>query len=187
MPIEITDTPLAGLKRIQLDMHRDDRGFFVERFQHYIFAGEGLPTRFAQVNHSRSLPGVLRGLHFQHKPPQGKLMGVISGAVWDVVLDIRPWSQTFGQYYAEELSGDNGVMLFIPVGFAHGFCVIGEMPADLLYQTTEYYEPEGEGGICFNDRTLNISWPVKYPVVSQRDQNLPDWSHYCANPPHWGQ
>ncbi len=186
MPIEITDTPLAGLKRVQLEVHKDERGFFVERFQHHIFSVEGLPTRFAQINHSHSLPGVLRGLHFQHTPPQGKLVGVTGGKVWDVAVDVRPWSQTFGHYYAEELSGENGVMLFVPTGFAHGFCVMGDTPADLVYFTTEYYGPEGEGGIRFDDEVLDIPWPIQSPIVSPRDKMLPDWRHYCAYPPHWG-
>jgi len=187
MPIEITNTPLAGLKRIQLSVFSDERGFFVERFQHHEFAVGGLPTRFVQENHSRSLPGVLRGLHFQHTPPQGKLLGVISGAVWDVVLDVRPWSQTFGRYYAEELSGENGVMLFVPMGFAHGFCVLGEQPADIVYHTTEYYAPEGEGGVRFDDPVLDIAWPYKNAKVSKRDEGLQSWRDYCANPPHWGE
>lgn len=185
MAIEIFDTPLAGLKRIQLELHKDERGFFVERFQYHIFHMEGVPTRFAQVNHSRSLPKVLRGLHYQHTPPQGKLVGVISGKVWDVVVDIRPWSGTFGSHYAIELSGDNGVMLYVPPGFAHGFCVLGDEAADFLYLTTEYYTPEGESGIRFNDRELGIAWPVQNPVVSLRDRNLPGWHQYCANPAHW--
>lgn len=166
-------------------MHRDERGFFVERFQHHNYKIEGLPTRFAQENHSRSLPGVLRGLHFQHTPPQGKLVGVISGAVWDVVVDVRPWSQTFGHYYAEELSGDNGVLFWVPMGFAHGFCVLGDTPADLVYHTTEYYAPDGEGGIRFDDPVLDLPWPISNPIVSARDRALPSWRDYCANEPSW--
>lgn len=187
MTIEITSTPLVGLKRLQLQIHRDERGFFVERFQHHEFVVEGIPTRFAQLNHSFSQAGVLRGLHFQHTPPQGKLVGVIRGSVWDVVVDVRPWSQTYGHHYAEELSGDNGVMLFLSAGFAHGFCVLGDEPADLVYQTTEYYNPDGEGGIRFDDPVLDIPWPVEEPIVSARDRGLPTWREYCADQPSWGE
>ena len=187
MTIETSSTPLAGLKRIQLKIYRDERGYFIERFQHHDFVVEGLPTRFAQSNQSFSLPGVLRGLHFQHTPPQGKLVGVVHGAIWDVVVDIRPWSQTYGHYYAEELSGENGVMLFVPPGFAHVFCVLGDEPADVLYQTTEYYAPDGEGGIRYNDAVLDIPWPISSPIVSARDSALPSWRDYCANQPQWGE
>lgn len=182
MSIEVTDTPLSGVKRIQLKMYRDDRGFFVERFQSHNYKIEGLPSQFVQENHSYSLPGVIRGLHFQHTPPQGKLVGVINGRVWDVVVDIRPWSNSFGQYYAEELSGSNGLLLYIPVGFAHGFCVLGDQPADLLYQTTEYYEPKGENGLKFDDSDLGIPWPINSPIVSERDSKLLSWREYCENP-----
>lgn len=185
MPIHISETPLAGLRRIQLTLYRDERGFFIERFQHHEFQAEGLPTRFAQENHSRSQPGVIRGLHFQHTPPQGKLVGVIRGTVWDVVVDVRPWSLTCGHYHAETLSGENGVMLWVPEGFAHGFCVLGEEPADLVYHTTEYYAPDGESGIRFDDPALSIPWPLENPTVSVRDLALPGWREYCANPAHW--
>ena len=185
MSIEFTDISLAGVRRLQLEVHRDERGFFVERFQHHLFKIEGLPTRFAQENHSRSLPGVIRGLHFQHTPPQGKLVSVTSGFLWHVLVDIRPWSHSFGHYYAEELSGDNGVMFYVPIGFAHGFCVLGDQPADFLALTTEYYAPEGEGGLCFDDPDLGIPWPITKPIVSARDRGLLSWRSYCNNPPNW--
>ena len=184
--MEITSTDLAGLRRVRLKLHRDERGFFTERFHAKRFAEEGLPTQFAQENHSRSAPGVLRGLHFQHTPAQGKLVGVVAGRICDVVVDIRPWSQTFGKYHAEELSADNGMQLWVPAGFAHGFCVLGDEPADMLYKVTGSYNPSGEGGIAPYDPDLGIDWPVKNPVLSKRDQGLPSWKEYCANPVQWG-
>ncbi|NBO18286.1 MAG: dTDP-4-dehydrorhamnose 3,5-epimerase [Proteobacteria bacterium] len=183
--MEITSTDLAGLRRVRLKLHRDERGFFTERFHAKRFAEEGLPTQFAQENHSRSAPGVLRGLHFQHTPAQGKLVGVVAGRICDVVVDIRPWSQTFGKYHAEELSADNGMQLWVPAGFAHGFCVLGEEPADVVYKVDTYYGPGGEGGIRYDDPQLNIPWPLKNPILSPRDSELPDWAQYCANVPQW--
>lgn len=183
--MQVTDTPLVGLKRVQLKLHRDDRGFFVERFHARNFANEALPAEFSQQNHSRSVPGVVRGLHFQYQPPQGKLVGVVNGRVWDVAVDVRPWSLTFGQYYAEELSADNGVMLWVPPGFAHGFCVLGGEPADMVYCTDAYYAPDGESGIRFDDAELGIKWPVENPLVSARDRALQSWAEYCARMPMW--
>jgi dTDP-4-dehydrorhamnose 3,5-epimerase len=185
--MEVSDTGLVGLKRVQLTLHRDDRGFFVERFHAHDFQMAGLPLVFSQQNHSRSKPGVLRGLHFQHTPPQGKLVGVVNGRIWDVVVDLRPWSQTFGKHHAEELSDDNGRMLWVPAGFAHGFCVLGDAPADVVYHTDAYYGPEGESGIRFDDGQLGVKWPLAEPIVSERDRNLPDWQHYCTHVPHWGE
>lgn len=140
---------------------------------------------FVQDNHSRSAPRILRGLHYQHTPCQGKLVGVIRGRIWDVAVDIRPYSQTFGQHQAIELSGDNGVLLWIPSGFAHGFCVLGDEPADVLYKVDAYYHPEGETGIRYDDPQLNIPWPVQRPLLSRRDADLQNWSDYCAHPVHW--
>src|SRR5262249_8496881 len=134
--MEVKTTKLQGLKIIKLAVHKDDRGFFVERFHAQRIAKTGIPMQFMQDNHSRSEPGVLRGLHYQHNPAQGKLVGVIRGRVWDVAVDIRSQSPTFGQYEAVELSGDNGMLFWIPPGFAHGFCVLGSEPADMLYKVT---------------------------------------------------
>lgn len=183
--MQVLDSPLSGLKIIRLKLLGDSRGFFVERFHAGHFAEAGLPTHFVQDNHSRSAPGILRGLHYQYAPPQGKLVGVIRGRVWDVAVDIRPDSSTFGQHYSEELSGDNGVMLWLPPGFAHGFCVLGDEPADMLYKVTAHYGPGGEGGIRYDDAQLGIDWPIKNPAISERDQALPTWHAYCDSPPSW--
>jgi dTDP-4-dehydrorhamnose 3,5-epimerase len=181
----VQDCKLSGLKVIQLKVHGDSRGFFVERFNHDSFVAAGLPVNFIQDNHSRSAPGILRGLHYQYEPGQGKLVGVIRGRILDVAVDIRPGSPTYGQYEAEELSSDNGRLLWIPAGFAHGFCVLGDEPADVLYKVTAPYNPAGEGGIRYDDPDLAVSWPLTDPQISERDKNLPSWKEYKSNPPAW--
>ncbi|HAR41608.1 MAG TPA: dTDP-4-dehydrorhamnose 3,5-epimerase, partial [Bdellovibrionales bacterium] len=158
---------------IELSLYGDERGFFVERFHEERFHDAGLFAHFVQDNHSRSAPGVLRGLHYQVSPPQGKLVGVVRGAIWDVVVDIRPESPTFGQHYGVELSDMNGRLLWIPAGFAHGFCVLGESPADVLYKTDGIYNASTEGGITWNDPELKLPWPIANPIVSKRDQEQP--------------
>jgi dTDP-4-dehydrorhamnose 3,5-epimerase len=176
---------IDGVLLIELTVHGDARGFFVERFQYERFQEHGLPTTFMQDNHSRSAPGVLRGLHYQHTPAQGKLIGVTRGRIWDVAVDIRPASPTFGQCVSAELSDLNGRLLWIPAGFAHGFCVLGDEPADVLYKTDALYDPRGEGGIAWNDPDVAVPWPVQAPLVSHRDSSLPSFASYRANPVAW--
>ncbi len=176
--MKVTPLKLEGLKLVELSIHGDQRGFFVERFHEDKFMSQGLPTRFLQDNHSRSAPQVLRGLHYQTLPPQGKLVGVVHGKIWDVVVDIRPQSPTLGQSYGIELSDQNGKLLWIPHGFAHGFCVLGETPADVLYKVDGLYNPDSEGGILWNDPELKISWPIENPIVSKRDQALPQFEEW---------
>ena len=173
----------AGLLLVELDVYTDERGFFIERFHLERFEQHGLPTRFVQDNHSRSQPGVLRGLHFQLDPPMGKLVGVLRGRVWDVAVDVRPESPTFGRHYGVELSDENGRLLWIPPGFAHGMCVIGDEPADLFYKTDAFYNADGEGGIHWADPELAVRWPVKDPRVSARDRRLPSFAEYRAATP----
>jgi dTDP-4-dehydrorhamnose 3,5-epimerase len=182
--MRFTQLELPGLVLIELAIHRDARGFFTERFQAARFAEHGLPTQFAQDNHSRSDPGVLRGLHFQHEPPQGKLIGVTRGRVWDVTLDIRPGSPTFGKHTGLELSDANGRLLWVPPGFAHGFCVLGDEPADVVYKVTTPYNAAGEGGIRWNDPDLAIAWPLPQPIVSERDEGLGSFADYHARLAH---
>ena len=184
--MEVTGCNISGLKIIQLDVKGDARGFFIERFHAGRFAEAGLPTDFLQDNHSRSAPGILRGLHYQHMPPQGKLVGVTRGAVWDVAVDIRPDSPTYGQHHAVELTGENGLLFWIPAGFAHGFCVLGNEPADMLYKVTAHYNAGGEGGIRYDNLELAIGWPLKNPVISERDSKQQSWQDYRKNPPSWG-
>lgn len=183
--MKVTKLELEGLALIELAVHGDQRGFFVERFQEARFKEQGLPTHFAQVNHSRSAPGVLRGLHFQFDPPQGKLVGVTRGRIWDVAVDVRPHSPTYGKHCGVELSDMNGRLLWIPAGFAHGFCVLGEEPVDLLYMVDSFYSPQGEKGIAWDDPDLAVQWPVKTPMVSPRDSKLPSFAEYRAKPTDW--
>lgn len=178
--MKLHDCPIEGLKLIELKLHGDARGFFVERFHAERFREAGLPYQFLQDNHSRSAPGVLRGLHYQFSPQQGKLVGVTRGRVWDVAVDIRPESPTYGKYYGAELSDENGMLLWIPEGFAHGFCVLGNEPVDMLYKVTGIYNPQGEGGIAYNDPELAIEWPVANPTISGRDQALPSFAEFTA-------
>ncbi|MEM7616922.1 MAG: dTDP-4-dehydrorhamnose 3,5-epimerase [Pseudomonadota bacterium] len=180
--MKIETTPLSDLKLIKLNVHQDNRGFFVERFNLQKFQEHNLPTTFYQDNHSRSAPKVLRGLHLQHNPAQGKLVGCIRGAIWDVAVDVRPNSKTYGQYYGVELSGDNGQLLWMPSGFAHGFCVLGDEPADVMYKVSAEYNPSGEQGIMWNDKNIAIDWPINDPVISQRDQQQISFADYKENP-----
>ena len=176
---------LNGLMLIELNVRRDGRGFFMERFQAAKFEELGLPTNFVQENHSRSLPGVLRGLHYQHAPAQGKLIGVTRGRIWDVAVDLRADSPTFGRHSTLELSDANGRLLWIPPGFAHGFCVLGDEPADVVYSVDAFYNADGEAGIFWADPDLAIAWPVKNPIVSQKDQWLARFAEYKAAPVNW--
>ncbi len=180
--MEVTPLPLSGLLLVKLRLFRDTRGFFVERFQADAFQKHGLPIHFAQDNHSRSLPGVLRGLHYQANPGQGKLVGVVRGSIWDVVVDLRASSTTFGQSFGIELSDDNGLELWVPQGFGHGFCVLGDGSADVVYKVDTPYQPAGEGGIHWADSKLNIRWPITNPTVSTRDNELRSFADYCKRP-----
>ncbi len=180
--MRVIDTPLSGLKLVQLELHGDARGFFVERFHAAKFAAAGLPTDFIQDNHSRSAPGIIRGLHAQYAPPQGKLVGCVRGAIWDVAVDIRAQSPTFGAHYAVTLSDTNGLLLWVPAGFAHGFCVAGDTPADVVYKVTAPYVPACEVGIHHADPALNIPWPVVGAQTSERDAALPRFAEYRLKP-----
>ena len=178
----VKDLSLKGLKLIEVKIFHDDRGFFTERYQVDRFKEYGIHATFIQDNHSRSKPGVIRGLHFQHSPTQGKLVGVLRGKILDVAVDIRKNSPTYGKYEAVELSAENGKLLWIPGGFAHGFCVLGDEDADVLYKVDAPYSPKTEGGIVYNDPTLAIQWPVVQPLVSGKDQVLQTFEAYSNNP-----
>lgn len=183
--MDIQDCRIKGLKIIQLKLWGDARGFFMERFHAQRFSEAGIPTMFVQDNHSRSAPGILRGLHYQHSKPQGKLVGVIRGRIWDVAVDIRPNSPTYGQHHALELSDENAKLFWVPAGFAHGFCIVGDEPADVLYKVDNYYNKDGEGGIRYDDPALGIDWPISNPHISERDTNLSGWDEYKKNPVRW--
>lgn len=166
--IEISKTPLPGVVIVKPQVFGDQRGFFMETYNKQAFEEVGLPTNFVQDNHSRSRKGVLRGLHYQYPQWQGKLVRVLSGAIFDVAVDIRPDSPTFGQWYGEELNDENRWQLYIPPGFAHGFSTLSES-ADVAYKCTSLYKPEDEVGIVWNDPAIGIDWRVEDPIVSEKD------------------
>lgn len=170
--MHVTHSDLPGLITIEPVVHRDPRGFFLETFHARKYAAAGIPTTFVQDNHSYSRLGTLRGLHMQLRHPQGKLVRVVDGAVWDVAVDLRRGSPTFGQWRAEELSADNFRQLYIPPGCAHGFLVLSEA-AQVEYKCTAPYDPRDEVGIAWNDPSLAIPWPVSDPVLSARDAAHP--------------
>lgn len=167
--IELIDTPLDGVKLIKPRVFGDDRGFFFESFNSREYAEAGLPTAFLQDNHSRSSRGVLRGLHFQYPSWQGKLVRTVTGEVFDVAVDIRPDSPTRGEWYGTILSVKNHHQLWIPPGFAHGFCVLSD-EADFLYKVSgHYYTPTDEICIRWDDPDIGVQWPLEAPLVSEKD------------------
>jgi dTDP-4-dehydrorhamnose 3,5-epimerase len=168
------ETRLDGLVLLAPKVHGDERGFFVETFRADVAREHGVPTEFLQDNHSRSRQGTLRGIHFQTHPGQGKLVRVARGRVWDVVVDLRRGSPTFGEWEAVTLDDTNGAMLYIPVGFGHGFLVLSEV-ADFVYKCTNYYDPATEAGIKFDDPEVGIAWPSDEVelLYSQRDADAP--------------
>ena len=166
----MTPTPLAGAVVIEPTVHGDDRGFFLESWNEAAFAAAGIDARFVQDNHSRSAKGVLRGLHFQQPHPQGKLVRVVAGAVFDAIVDLRRASPTFGQWFGIELSAANKRMLWVPEGFAHGFLSL-EDRTDLLYKCTASYAPESEHCLAWDDPAVGIDWPLYgEPLLSAKDR-----------------
>jgi dTDP-4-dehydrorhamnose 3,5-epimerase len=168
------ETSIPGVCLIQPVVLGDDRGFFMESFHRRRLAELGIDCDFVQDNHSRSLSGVLRGLHYQLGRPQAKLVRATRGRVFDVVVDLRRGSPTFGRWFGAELSEDNRRMLFSPIGFAHGFYVLSEL-AEVQYKCSDYYAPDEERGIRWNDPTIAIEWPVEgaEPTLSERDLGWP--------------
>ena len=151
----------------------DDRGFFLESFKESIFNENGINTRFVQDNYSRSIKGVLRGLHYQKNPKaQAKLVTAIRGKIFDVVVDIRKDSPTYGKWISEILSDQNHKLLYIPEGFAHGLCILSD-EADVLYKVNQEYSPEHDRGILWNDPEIGVKWPVDKPIISKKDLQLP--------------
>jgi dTDP-4-dehydrorhamnose 3,5-epimerase len=164
------ETNLPGVCIIEPDVHGDDRGFFMESYNARDFEELGINCMFVQDNHSRSQRGVIRGLHYQLAQPQAKLVRVMFGEVYDVAVDVRRGSETFGQWAAVTLSAENKQMLFVPEGFAHGFCVISEF-AEFAYKCSDFYAPAAERGIIWNDPELAIGWPLgdAAPILSPKD------------------
>ena len=173
--MKVTETSLAGVLIIEPKVFGDQRGFFLESFQLERYREFGIEQPFVQDNHSRSSRGVLRGLHFQRTRPQGKLVSVSRGVVYDVAVDINPDSPTCGQFVGVELSDENHRQLWVPPGFAHGFCVISDI-ADFQYKCTDYYSPEDEGGLLWNDPDVGIPWPIDIPQLSAKDKSNPTLS-----------
>ena len=169
--MKISHSKLKGCVIIEPRVFGDERGFFLETFQAVRYEEEaGIDLPFVQDNHSRSARGVLRGLHFQKTKPQGKLVRVVRGEVYDVAVDIRKGSATFGEWEGVILSEDNKKQLWVPPGFAHGFVVLSAT-ADFEYKCTDYYDPSDEGSILWSDPDLDISWPIANPVLSTKDES----------------
>lgn len=168
--MQVRPTPLAGLIVLEPRVFGDARGFFLETYQAARFRDHGLPETWVQDNLSRSLRGTLRGLHYQRQHPQGKLVYVTRGVVWDVAVDLRRDSPTFGRWHAEELTDENHRQMYLPPGFAHGFCVLSET-ADFAYKCTTPYRPEDERTLLWNDPALGIAWPEILPrILSAKDE-----------------
>jgi dTDP-4-dehydrorhamnose 3,5-epimerase len=170
--VRLVETPLSGVLRVEPVVHRDPRGFFLEVFHAGKFETLGLPVAFVQDNHSASRRGTLRGLHTQTRDPQGKLVRCIAGEIFDVAVDARPGSATFGAWHGELLSAENFVQLWIPPGFLHGFCVTSES-AQVEYKCTTLYDPENDLAVAWNDPEIGIEWPVAEPILSAKDAAAP--------------
>lgn len=170
--MKVTETSLSGALVIEPRVFGDSRGFFYESYNENAFREAGIDRRFVQSNVSRSSRGVLRGLHYQCPQPQGKLVSVLEGEVYDVAVDIRVGSPTFGRWAAVMLTAENHKHFWIPEGFAHGFCVVSEH-ATFSYQCTDFYAPAADGGIRWDDPALAIDWPVSDPILSDKDRKAP--------------
>jgi len=186
MPYQVTATPIEGVLLLEPKVFGDERGFFYESFNARDFElSTGLSREFVQDNHSRSSRGVLRGLHYQVQHPQGKLVRVVQGCVFDVAVDIRRGSKTFGQWFGAELSAQNRRQLWVPEGLAHGFLVTSEA-AEFLYKTTDYWHPEHERSLLWSDPHLGIEWPVQAlagpPLLAPKDAGAQSWEQFLATP-----
>lgn len=170
---------LPGLIVVEPRVFRDDRGFFFEPYNAPRYKAGGIEVDFVQDNHSLSTKGVLRGLHFQKSPGQAKLVRCARGCIWDVAVDLRPGSATFGKWWGLELDSESHRQLFIPIGFAHGFCVLSDV-AEVMYKCSSVYDPATEAGVSWNDPEIGVRWPVQDPAVSERDQKAPTLREYLA-------
>lgn len=172
MPFRFTPLGIPDVLLVRHDLIKDSRGFFAETFREEPFLKAGIP-RFVQDNHARSARGVLRGLHYQIRPAAiGKLIRCVHGKVFDVAVDIRRGSPSYGQWVGVELSEEDGQSIFIPEGFAHGYCVLSEV-ADIFYRTTSYYSPGHDRGIRWDDPSIGITWPISDPILSEKDRRAP--------------
>lgn len=170
--MKIRELNLSGVLLVEPDVYADNRGFFLETWRLPRYLQHEFPdVTFVQDNHSRSVKGVLRGLHYQRECPQGKLVQVIRGRVFDVAVDVRVGSPNFGNWVGHELSDDNHCQMWIPAGFAHGFCVLSEL-ADVVYKCTDYYRPDDDFGVIWSDPDIAVRWPVECPLLSNKDKRL---------------
>lgn len=173
MPFTFKRLSIPEVILIESKSFPDDRGFFLENFKESDFTAGGIDAKFVQDNYSHSVKSVLRGLHYQTNPKaQAKLVSALQGEIFDVAVDIRKGSPTFGKWISEILSGENHKSLFIPEGFAHGFCVLSEK-ADVLYKVNQEYSVKHDRGLLWNDTTLDIKWPTDKPIISEKDNQLP--------------
>jgi dTDP-4-dehydrorhamnose 3,5-epimerase len=173
MPFRFVRLEIPDVILVEAKAFNDERGVFMETYKGTEFTANGIPERFVQDNYSHSKRHVLRGLHYQKNPKaQGKLVAIFHGRIFDVAVDIRRGSRTYGKYVSVELSDEGHTMVYIPRGFAHGFCVLSS-EASVVYKTTEEYFPDLEGGIVWNDRDISIGWPVSSPILSPKDAALP--------------
>jgi dTDP-4-dehydrorhamnose 3,5-epimerase len=166
--MKFVPTKLDGVTIVEPDVFRDDRGFFLETYSAAKYRLGGIEARFVQDNHSRSIKGTIRGLHSQRRHPQAKLVRALAGAIIDVVVDIRRDSSTYLQWISVELSAENFRELYVPIGYAHGICIVSEF-AEIEYKCTDYYDPEDELRIIWNDPSIGIKWPTTTPILSPKD------------------
>ena len=182
MKTQVIKTPLADLVVVHIDYFKDARGFFIESWNKKDFAQAGLAQDFVQDSHSRSGYGVLRGLHYQDmRAPLGKLVRCSVGRILDVAVDLRVNSKTFGKWFSIELSSENQTQVYVPVGFAHGFAALSEI-CEVQYKQTDFYRPDCEGGIAWNDPDVGVQWPYQNPILSKRDETQPSLRQYVQNP-----
>jgi dTDP-4-dehydrorhamnose 3,5-epimerase len=177
--MEVIDLPIPGPKLIVPNVFRDPRGFFVETYAEPRYRAAGIDCTFVQDNHSQSVKGTLRGLHYQSSPGQAKLVRVASGRIFDVIVDIRPSSPTFGQWHGAYLDAREHAQLFAPIGFAHGFCVVSDV-ADVVYKVSSVYQSATEFAIRWDDPELGIEWPGETPILSPRDQAAESFASFAA-------
>ncbi len=175
--MEIIDLPLAGAKLIRPRVFRDARGFFFESYSQPRYAAAGIAETWVQDNHSCSTKGTLRGLHYQSKPGQAKLVRVTLGRIFDVLVDIRPGSPTFGRWHGETIDAEAHEQLYVPIGFAHGFAVLSEL-AEVQYKVSSPYDGATECAIRWNDPELGVAWPITEPILSQRDQTSESFADF---------
>lgn len=177
--MEVVELPLSGAKLIRPRVFRDSRGFFFESYSVGRYADQGISEVWVQDNHSSSVQGTLRGLHYQSTPGQAKLVRVTRGRIFDAIVDIRPESPTFGKWHGEELDAEQHCQLYVPIGFAHGFCVLSEV-AEVQYKVSSPYDGAHECAIRWSDAEIGVAWPVTLPILSDRDQTSESFAEFKA-------